>query len=51
MKPRVVHFDAPFWAAILAGVILVGAGGLIGLAAAAQDAAMRDIVAVRVRAS
>ena len=34
-----VRFDAPFWAAVLAAVILVGSMGCIGLAAAAQDAA------------
>ena len=42
MKITVVHFDAPFWVALLAGVILVGSVGLIGLAAAAQDAAKSD---------
>ncbi len=39
MKAPTVRFDAPFWAAVLALVILVGSFGCIGLAAAAQDAA------------
>jgi hypothetical protein len=43
MKKRVVRFDAPFWVALLAGVILVGSVACISLAAAAQDAARSDI--------
>lgn len=39
MKASVVRFDAPFWVALLAGVVLVGSLGFIALAAAAQDAA------------
>jgi len=38
MKSNVVRFDAPFWAVLLAGVILVGSLGCLSLAAAAQDA-------------
>lgn len=37
-----VRFDAPFWVALLAGVILVGSVACIGLAAAAQNAARSD---------
>lgn len=37
-----VHFDAPFWVALLAGVILVGSIACIGIAAAAQNAAKSD---------
>lgn len=42
MKPNVTRFDAPFWVALLAGVILVGSLGCISLAAAAQDAQSSD---------
>jgi len=37
-----VRFDAPFWVAVIAGVILVGSVACIGLAAAAQNAATSD---------
>jgi uncharacterized membrane protein len=37
-----VRFDAPFWVALLAGVILVGSIACIGIAAAAQNAAKSD---------
>ena len=37
-----VRFDAPFWVALLASVILVGSVACIGLAAAAQNAAKSD---------
>jgi hypothetical protein len=39
MNASVVRFDAPFWVALLAGVILVGSMGFIALAAAAQGQA------------
>ena len=39
MKVPVVRFDAPFWIALLACVILVGSIGCIGLAVVAQNAA------------
>jgi hypothetical protein len=48
MKKKVVRFDAPFWIALLAGVILVGSVACIGLAAAAQDAARSDIEVVSI---
>lgn len=48
MKISAVRFDAPFWAALLAGVIFVGSVSFIGLAAAAQNAAKSDIVLVSV---
>ena len=43
-----VRFDAPFWVALLAGVILAGSIACIGLAAAAQNAArsQADIVSL-----
>ena len=37
-----VRFDAPFWVALLAGVILVGSVACIGFAAAAQNAVKND---------
>jgi hypothetical protein len=37
-----VRFDAPFWVALLAGVILVGSVACIGIAAAAQNAAKSE---------
>ncbi len=37
-----VRFDAPFWVALLASVILVGSVACISLAAAAQTAAKSD---------
>lgn len=43
MKPTAVRFDAPFWVALLAGVILVGSIAFIGLAAAAQNASRSDL--------
>jgi hypothetical protein len=48
MKTSIVRFDAPFWVALLTGVILVGSVSFIGLAAAAQDAAKSDISVVSV---
>jgi hypothetical protein len=42
MRVGVGRFDAPFWVVLLAGVILVGSAGFLGLAAAAQDAAKSD---------
>lgn len=36
------HFDGPFWVALIAGLCLVGAAGLMGHAAAAQNAAHVD---------
>jgi hypothetical protein len=48
MKSKPVRFDAPFWVLLIGGVILVGATGCIGLAAAAQDAARDDACLVRV---
>ncbi len=42
MKCPSSQFDAPFWVALLAGVIVVGSLGCLGLAAAAQDAARSD---------
>jgi hypothetical protein len=48
MQVAVVRFDAPFWVALLAGVILVGSAGLFSLAAAAQDAAKSDAALVTV---
>ena len=33
---RTSRFDAPFWGVLLAGLVLVGTLGMIGLAAAAQ---------------
>ena len=42
------RFDAPFWVALLAGVILVGSLGCLGLAAAAQDAARSNTAIVSV---
>ena len=48
MKISAVRFDAPFWVALLAGVILVGSISFIGLAAAAQDAAKSDTAVVSV---
>ncbi len=46
MRSTNVRFDAPFWAALLALVILVGSVGCIGLAAAAQDAAKSSAMLV-----
>jgi len=46
MKISAVRFDAPFWVALLAGVIFVGSVSFIGLAAAAQNAARSDIAVV-----
>jgi hypothetical protein len=46
MRATNVRFDAPFWVAVLAVVILVGSFGCIGLAAAAQDAAKSNSVLV-----
>lgn len=43
MNSKTVRFDAPFWVALLAGTILVGSLGCLGLAAAAQSAAKSDI--------
>jgi hypothetical protein len=43
-----VRIDAPFWVALLAGVIFIGSVSFIGLAAAAQNAAKRDSVVVSV---
>jgi len=48
MRATNVRFDAPFWAALLAVVILAGSLGCIGLAAAAQDAAKGDSMLVTV---
>jgi hypothetical protein len=39
MRTTMIRFDAPFWVAVVAVLILVGSFGCIGLAAAAQDAA------------
>ena len=43
MSTTIVRFDAPFWMALLAGVILVGCIGCLGIAAAAQNAAKSDV--------
>lgn len=51
MRATKVRFDAPFWVALLALVILVGSVGFIGLAAAAQDAAKSDTALVIVNDS
>lgn len=48
MNKRVVRFDAPFWVALLTGVILVGSVACIGLAAAAQEAVRSDIAVVSI---
>ncbi len=48
MKTTGLRFDAPFWIALLAGVIFMGAAGFIGLAAVAQDAAKSDTAVVSV---
>jgi hypothetical protein len=46
MKSNDNHFDAPFWVALLAAVILVGSVACIALAAAAQSASMDDTAVV-----
>ena len=46
MRATKVRFDAPFWAALLALVILVGSAGFVSLAGAAQDAAKSDAMLV-----
>lgn len=46
MSTNAVHFDAPFWIALLAGAIFVGSLGCLGLAAAAQSAAKSDTAIV-----
>jgi hypothetical protein len=51
MRAKPIRFDAPFWAALLALVILVGSFGCIGLAAAAQGAAAGDAALVIVEDS
>ena len=48
MNATVVRFDAPFWVALLAGVILVGSMGFIALAAAAQGQAKTTTALVHV---
>ena len=48
MKISAIRFDAPFWVALLAGVIFIGSVSFIGLAAAAQNAAKSDIAVVSV---
>jgi hypothetical protein len=48
MKITAVRFDAPFWVALLAGVILIASVSFIGLAAAAQNAARSDSAVVSV---
>ena len=48
MRITAVRFDAPFWVALLAGVIFVGSVSFIGLAAAAQSAAKSDTAVVSV---
>jgi hypothetical protein len=48
MKFTAVRFDAPFWVALLAGVILIGSVSFISLAAAAQSAAKSDTTVVSV---
>ena len=48
MKFSSIRFDAPFWAALLAGVIFIGSVSFIGIAAAAQNAAKSDSVLVSV---
>lgn len=48
MRISTVRFDAPFWVALLAGVIFIGSVSFIGLAAAAQNAAKSDIAVVSV---
>lgn len=48
MKISSVRFDAPFWVALLVGVILLGSVSFIGLAAAAQSAAKSDSTVVSV---
>jgi hypothetical protein len=42
MDTNVGRFDAPFWVALLAGVIFVASLGCLGLAAAAQSAAVSE---------
>lgn len=42
MKSRTSRFDAPFWVALTAGLVLVGSLGFLGLAAAAQDASRSE---------
>ena len=48
MRVSVVRFDAPFWVALLTGVIIVGSLACIGVAAAAQDASRGDSLLVSV---
>ncbi len=48
MRANPIRFDAPFWAALLVAVILMGSVGFIGLAAAAQDAARTNAALVTV---
>lgn len=48
MKFSSIRFDAPFWVALVAGVIFIGSVSFIGLAAAAQNAARSDSVVVSV---
>ena len=48
MKISSVRFDAPFWVALLVGVIFLGSVSFIGLAAAAQSAAQDDSAVVSV---
>jgi len=42
MKSHTSRFDAPFWVALTAGLVLVGSLGFLGLAAAAQDASKSE---------
>jgi hypothetical protein len=51
MSAKVTRFDAPFWVALLAGVIFVGSVGCLGLAAAAQNAARNSTAIVSVSQS
>ena len=46
MRATKVRFDAPFWAALLALVILAGSAGFISSTTAAQDAAKSDAMLV-----
>lgn len=40
------RFDGPFWGLLVVATILVGSLAMIGLAAAAQDAAHTDVAIV-----
>lgn len=40
------RFDGPFWGLLVLGAVLVGSLAMIGLAAAAQQAAHSDVAVV-----